>query len=263
MKYTWSVFTKPWKTQSVHELGQLISGLGFDGIEFPLRPGFQAEPQNAGQDLPRLASVLAEYGVKITSVASDTTETVFAACQAAGVPVIRIMAPADTSVNWMQAMDQKKRALERLLPLCEKYSVQVGVQQHYGYGVSGTMELRYLLRDLDPRYIGAVWDAAHSALAGELPGQALDIIWDKLILVNLKMAYYRRTNGPESPQAVFEPYFTTAQHGQASWTDTRDYLIQHGYSGVICMPAEYTDIEHTREYIAADLKYAKSLFGEE
>ena len=130
MKYIWSVFTKPWKTQSMHELGQLVSGLGFDGIEFPLRAGFQAEPQNAERDLPRLASILAEYGVKITSVASDTTESVFAACQAAGVPMIRIMAPADPSVSWMQAMDQKKRELERLLPFCQKYSVQVGVQQH-------------------------------------------------------------------------------------------------------------------------------------
>jgi sugar phosphate isomerase/epimerase len=34
-----AVFTKPWKTLSVWELGKFISELGFDGIEFPLRKG--------------------------------------------------------------------------------------------------------------------------------------------------------------------------------------------------------------------------------
>ena len=259
MLYNWSVFTKPWRTQSSEELGELVSGLGFTGVEFPLRPGFQAEPEHAERDLPRLAAVLKRFNVDITSVASVTTEPVFAACEAAGVPVIRIMVKADPSLGWMKSMDARKKELEALLPLCEKYGVSVAVQPHYGFGISSTMELRYLLNDFDPRLIGAAWDSAHSALAGELPEQALDIIWDKLIVVNLKTAFYRRANGPEAEEALYKPYFTTGRNGASSWKTIARVLHERKYEGTVCMPAEYTDEANTLSYIKEDLAYAKSL----
>ena len=45
-KITYSVFTKPWKTQPLREVGEFVAGLGFDGIELPVRPGYQVEPEN-------------------------------------------------------------------------------------------------------------------------------------------------------------------------------------------------------------------------
>ena len=262
MNRCWSVFTKPWKTHTPDELGRLVSGLGFNAIEFPLRPGFQVEPENAEKELPRLNDTLKQYGVCISSVASGTSENIFAACQAAGVKLLRVMVSAQKELGFMKSMDAQKRVFDSLLPLCEKYSVTVGVQHHYGFGVFSTMEMRYLLNDYDPKYIGAVWDAAHSALAGELPEQAIDIIWDKLVLVNLKMAYYKRANGPEAEQAKFIPYFTTARQGAAAWQDAADALKKREYAGNICLPAEYTDEENVQKYVKEDLRYAKSLFGE-
>lgn len=47
-----SVFTKPWPKLSVDELGELVSQLGFDGVELPVRPGFQLEPDQVEQELP-------------------------------------------------------------------------------------------------------------------------------------------------------------------------------------------------------------------
>src|SRR5690242_3998314 len=78
-KVTLSVFTKPWK-MPVPELGEHIRRLGFEGIELPVRPGFQVEPQNVEKDLPRVARQLADYGIRITSVAGPTDEATIAAC---------------------------------------------------------------------------------------------------------------------------------------------------------------------------------------
>ena len=256
----WSIFTKPWKTLSPDQLGKLVSSMGFEAIEFPLRPGFQVEPEDAEKGLPALSETLKKYGVRISSVASNTEERTFAACQAIGAPILRIMVEADPAIGYMKSIDRKKKELERLIPLCEKYGVTVGVQQHNGFGVFNTMEMRYLLEGFDPKHIGAIWDAAHSALAAEIPAQALDIIWDKLVMVNLKMAFYRRINGPEAPQARFDAHFTTGTNGWASWKDAADILIARGYDGGICMPAEYTDEDRTVDYIARDFAYAKSLF---
>ena len=54
----YSVFTKPWKTQSVDELIEIIHKMGYNAIEFPLRDGYQVEPANAERDLPKLVARL-------------------------------------------------------------------------------------------------------------------------------------------------------------------------------------------------------------
>lgn len=254
-----SVFTKPWPRLPVADLGQMVAELGFTGIEFPVREGYQVEPGHAAQDLPRLAGRLAEFGLRITSVAGELSEDLFAGCQEAGVGLIRVMARFDGTRRYIEAEERQRRELAAALPLCEKYGVTVGVQHHYGDGVSSSMELRHLLEGLDTRHIRAIWDAAHSALAGEDPTKGLSILWDYLCLVNLKTAFYRRVTGPEAPAAIFEPYFTRAPYGNISWERTIAFLGEKGYSGVICMPAEYTDEEGVLDYIAQDLRYAREL----
>src|SRR5258708_26946258 len=88
-KVTFSVFTKPWK-MPVAELGSHVRSLGFEGIELPVRPGYQVEPENVANELPRVARQLADYGLKITSVAWPTDEATMAACGEAGNSAIRL-----------------------------------------------------------------------------------------------------------------------------------------------------------------------------
>jgi sugar phosphate isomerase/epimerase len=72
---------------------------------------------------------------------------------------------------------------------------QVAPENAEGWGAVG---LRALLDGLDGRSVGAIWDAAHDALAGVAPESGLDLVWDRLVMVNLKNAFYIRTNGPEA-----------------------------------------------------------------
>ena len=169
MQYHWSVFTKPWKHREAHALAEHVASLGFDGIELPVRPDFQVEPDRAERNLPQFARVMREHGLSITSVASTIAEPVFAGCQAAEIPLIRIMIAGDPALSWQENLDHARQELDMALPLCEKYAVSVGVQHHYGFSIFHPMELKVLLARYDPRWIGGVWDAAHSALAGEPP----------------------------------------------------------------------------------------------
>src|SRR5919199_6517524 len=91
MPIEFSVFTKPWKVP-LPDLGKFVAGLGFDGVEFPVRPGYQVEPEHIGRDLPGAAETLAEHGVRIASVATLPTPEAIAACARLGIPVIRVMA---------------------------------------------------------------------------------------------------------------------------------------------------------------------------
>lgn len=78
---SFSVFTKPWMSLSIDKLGWFIKSIGFSGIEFPLRNGYQVEPENAEKGLPQLAGQLDGYGLKITSVAGSLSERYLQAVQ--------------------------------------------------------------------------------------------------------------------------------------------------------------------------------------
>ena len=256
-KIQFSVFTKPWKIP-LPDLAALVKSFGFDGIELPVRPGYQVLPENVAADLPRAARLLREEGVQIFSVAGPTDEATIAACAEAGVPMIRIMAPVGEE-GYLASEARLQKDLEKLLPLLERYGVQIGVQNHVDRFICNAMGLRHLMERFDPRRVGAVWDAAHNALNGEDPELGLDIVWSHLCMVNLKNAFWRRVTGPEAEQVTWRPWWTSGRQGLANWARVAAELRRRSYQGVVCLTAEYSDEPAVDRLIAADLIYARSL----
>lgn len=254
-----SVFTKPWKTQSLAELARFVSSLGFDGIELPVRPGFQVDPAQVERDLPMAVRIFGDHGLKIFSVAGLADEATIAACAATGVPMIRIMVPIGVD-GYLASELRARRELEAMVPHLDRAGVRIGVQNHYGRFVANALGLRHLLEPFDPRHVCAVWDAAHNALNGEEPELALDVLWSHLGMVNLKNAFWWRSNGPEAEAAAWQVYWTSGRQGLASWARVAAELARRGYQGVICLTAEYTDEAAVNRLIADDLQYARSLF---
>ncbi len=256
---TFSVFTKPWK-MPIEELAEHVQRLGFEGIELPVRPGFQVEPGAVTRDLPRAARQLRERGLAIFSVAGPPDEPTIATCAELGIPTIRIMAPIGAE-GYLATEARTRRELDALVPLLDRYGVTVGIQNHSGRFVANAAQLRALLAGYAPRHVGAIWDAAHEALEGVEPELALDLVWSHLRMVNLKNAFWRRTTGPEAEVAAWEPYWTSGRQGRASWPRVAAELQRRGYTGVVCLTAEYSDVAATDRLVAADLRFARSLFG--
>ncbi|HEV2473509.1 MAG TPA: hypothetical protein VGS41_12625, partial [Chthonomonadales bacterium] len=119
-----------------------------------------------------------------------------------------------------------------------------------------------ILEPYDPRYVCAIWDAAHNALNGEDPELAIDLIWSHLKMVNLKNALWRRVDGPSEQAARWEAFWTSGGQGLASWRRVADELLRRGYSGPICLTAEYSDHWAVDWLVKRDLQYARSLFDE-
>ncbi|MGD0005701.1 MAG: TIM barrel protein [Anaerolineaceae bacterium] len=253
-----SVFTKPWRLP-LPELAAQVKAWSFDGVELPVRPGYQVPPENVKRGLPEAVRILGEYGLKIFSIAGPTDETTIAACAEQGVPLIRIMADLG-SRGYLEGEDALRRDFDRFLPMLEKYGVKVGVQNHYGRMVCHALGLRRLLRGYDPQCIGAVWDAAHNALQGEEPELALDILWQVLLMVNLKNACWQRTNPAEDGPAEWAPWWTSGRLGLASWPRVAAELKRRRYSGVVCLTAEYSEEKEVNRLIGEDIVYARELF---
>ncbi len=259
-----AVFVKPWKDLSLKQLGERLQQIGFAWIELPVRPGFACQPESIEQDLPEAGKILGDYGVRILNVTADlalTDERLYAACAAAGIDLNRVMFRRGER-NYWEAEDDARRQLDEALPLCQRYNVRLGVQNHAGSFIGpNALSLHHLLRDYDVRYIGAIWDAAHEALEGMEPEPALDIVQDLLHIVNLKNGYWRRQSGPEAEVAQWKTYWTSGRQGRANWPRVIAKIKEIGYSGPICLTAEYSDEHSIDRLIAEDLAYAKSLLG--
>ena len=270
MPITLSVFTKPWR-MPLAQLGDHVAGLGFGAVELPVRPGYPVEPENVTRGLPDAARTLARSGVRIASVAGPTDERTVMACAEAGVPVIRTMARIGPS-GYLASVEALQAEYAALVPALERAGVTIGIQNHSGRFVANALGLRDLLAPFEAHHVAAVWDAAHEALNGMEPDIALDVIWPKLRMVNLKNALWRRTSGlrlrnaairvsPHSAVAIWRPQWTAGRHGLASWPRIVDELRRRGYEGTVCLTAEYSDEQAVDRLIVEDLRYAQSLFA--
>jgi sugar phosphate isomerase/epimerase len=259
MTRTWAVFTKPWAEASAAALGPLVAGMGFDAVELPVRRGACVTPEDAVERLPGFVAELADRGVGVASVASEPTEPVFAACAAAGVDLIRIMAPVGPD-GYRVSVDRLRRDLAAVAPWCERYGVRVGIQPHHGAYVSTVLGVLELIDELPAEWFGVIWDAAHDALAGEVdPATTLDLAMPRLMMVNLKNAEYRRR---ESADGVsYGTWFGPADEGMADWGRILVHLDQVGWSGPVCLTAQYTGRTpaEVEELVSADLGRARSL----
>ncbi|HEU5090918.1 MAG TPA: TIM barrel protein [Roseiflexaceae bacterium] len=250
-----SVFTKPWRGP-VAELAARMGALGVAGVELPVRPGFQVEPQQAARDLPAAARLFGQHGVAIASIAATPTPELIELCAGLGIPVIRTMAPIEHG-RYAESVAQHQRFYASLLPALERFGVVLGVQNHYGAYVCNAMGLRDLLAPFDTPVIGAVWDAAHNALAGEEPELALDIVWPILRMVNLKNARWQR-----AADHTWQPFWTTGADGLASWPRVVAELRRRQYRGTVCLTAEYTHESAVDALIAVDVAYVRDLLAE-
>lgn len=258
---SYSVFTKPWKTASTEELIGIVTNMGFNAIEFPLRDGFQVSPAECEAKLPVFAKQLKNSGVRIENVASTPTENVFSACAQSDIHMIRIMFTPPKGLEYTEQEALFLKQLDSYVPLCEKYGVKIGLQMHYGTGPSTTGDMMRIVRHFDKKHIGAIWDAAHSGLAGELCEQAIDQAFSHLCLVNFKNARYQMNGRAPSGEAEFTPFFCPGPDGQCSWPRAVKHLKEKGYTGTWCMPAEYTETQNNKEmeYAKKDLTWLRSL----
>lgn len=234
-----SVFTKPW-TDPLPELAAKLAGLGFEGVELAVRPGYQVVPENVVKDLPRAVRLLEEHGLKTPSIAGETDEATIAACGEAGVGIIRICAPIDLAQGYRASVEAYRRRFDALLPALEKHDVAIGVQNHYGNMVGSAVGLAHLLADYDPKRVCGVLDMGHCAVDGEPVQMAVDIARPHMNgLVNFKSACHLRANGPEL-EADYVVHWTTHDHGGYNWRALVTELHRTGVEGTFCMPAEYS-----------------------
>ena len=269
-----TVFTKPWNQEvSLEELGKKMKEIGVQGVELPVRPGYQVEPESIAKGLPQAVKILGDQGIKIGSVAGSVDEATIHAMGECGLKILRICVGIDMSIGYMATEEKLRQEWDALIPTLDAAGVNIGVQNHANIMVGSAIGIMHLIEKYDPKHVSAVYDPAHCGLDGEPEVMGLDICWSHLSLVNLKSAYRQRTNGFDEEEAAHYVIWSTGHHGLTSWRTLVTQMKKRGYQGDICLPAEYTSFEGGNpsgmqmgdsclDYLQVDISYLKQLMAE-
>ncbi|MFT4691851.1 MAG: sugar phosphate isomerase/epimerase [Limisphaerales bacterium] len=169
-------FAKPFQNLSFDDCADMVAEVGWDGIECPLRPKGQIEPQTAADKLPELVAALKKRGKQIhlaatgiNSIRTPHAETALRAMAAAGIKRYRMAYWKYTNDKPIDKLHAEIRAeLKDLVALNKELGLQAGYQNHSGSNYVGApiWDMYTILKDFDPRQIGMIFDIGHATLEG-------------------------------------------------------------------------------------------------
>lgn len=259
-------FSKMLKDQSVEQLIESLQGLGADGVDFTVRPGYPVSPDNVADALAPAAAAIRAAGLSIPMVTTpgDFTnpelpyaEPLFRACDAADIRLVKLGYWPFPGSDYWKAVDRMKADVAGFARLGEKYNVKPCLHTHSGnYLALNASALMHVLQDFPPEQVGAYLDPGHLALCGEPLPMAFDMTAPYLAVVAIKDSLrVRREDG--AVRSLFLPL----GEGIVDWKQMLEWLIAHGYDGPLSFHSEFPadSTEYLLEQTKKDIAYLRAL----
>jgi sugar phosphate isomerase/epimerase len=256
-------FSKPFQNLTAEQTAELVTKVGWNGIECPVRAKGQIEPERAADELPTFAETLRRHHLDVHIVTTDITsmktpqaETVLRTMARLKIQRLRLghfLYGAESSPP--ARLKEITPALRDIAAACKELGLQAGFQNHSGRNYVGApvWDIFSMIQDLDPKHIGICFDIGHATLEGGLswPVEAR-LVEPFLTAVFVKDFYWKK-----------EP---------AGWKDTWcplgegmvnrsffNWLKKTSYRGPVCQHHEYPlgDTTEMLTHLQHDLKVLK------
>lgn len=169
-------FSKPFQNLSYDDTADVAAEAGWDGIECPVRPKGQIEPERAADELPKLAAALKRRGLEvgimttgIKSAGEPHAESTLRAAAALGIGRYRMNYwKYDRKRSIPEQLNEIRPQLKDLAAMNKEIGIQGCCQNHSGKNYVGApiWDLYDLMKDLDPRHIAACFDIGHATVEG-------------------------------------------------------------------------------------------------
>jgi sugar phosphate isomerase/epimerase len=255
-------FTKTLQKLNVDALIAFCQGVGLDGVDLAVRPGFPVHPDNAADELPKAAASFKGAGLRVGFVSAPTNlsdaesvqaRSLFEACQKAGVPAVKI-GYFPYRGRFDAALADARKQLAAWARLAERTGVRCCYHTHSGGNLGNNAAgLRMLLQDFDPHHVGAFLDTGHTAINGGPIRMELDIVRPWLSLIAIKDMLW--TKGEKSWSAHVVP----AGAGIVRWDDFAAGVKEVKFNGTISLHGEYEakDLDERKELAKRELLFLK------
>jgi len=169
-------FTKPFQNLSAEQCADTVAEVGWDGIECPIRPQGQVEPERAADGLPKLIEALKKRGKEITVATTGITS----ATQPGAEQLLRTLSKLGIKryrLGFFKYTDKKSipdqlkevaAAAKDLAALNKEIGITGGIQNHSGHDYFGApvWDIWTAIKDLDPAALGSFFDIAHATIEG-------------------------------------------------------------------------------------------------
>jgi len=259
-------FSKMLQDQSVEQLIGSLQGLGADGVDFTVRPGYPVHPDNVAEALVPAATAIRAAGLSIPMVTApgDFTnpelpyaEPLFRACDAADIRLVKLGYWPFTGSGYWDAVERMKADVAGFARLGARYGVKPCLHTHSGNCLAlNASALMHVLQDFSPEQVGAYLDPGHLALCGEPLPMAFDMTAPWLAIVAIKDALkVKREDG--TVRSLFLPL----GEGVVDWKQMLEWLIAHDYAGPLSFHSEFPadSTESLLEQTKKDLLFLRAL----
>ncbi len=175
-RFSFIGFSKPFQSLSFQDTADVVAEIGWDGIECPVRPKGQIEPERAADELPKLVGALRKNGLDLTLMTTRIsradephTETLLKTASGLGIKKYRMNYwKYDRKRPVMDQLNEYKAYLKDLADMNRHYGIQGCYQNHSGKGYIGAAvwDIHYMIKDLDPKAMGVCFDIGHATVEG-------------------------------------------------------------------------------------------------
>jgi len=235
-----SLFTKHLVGLPYDQLAETVAGLGFKGVEAPVRKGGHVEPARVEEDLPKLVEAFRKCGVAVTLMtsdlnevnAADRTEAVLRAARALGIPRYRMKwyAYSGKQPLWSE-LEAIKPRLKDLVALSKEVGVLPCYQNHSGpkYVGAAVWDMATLMRDYRADELSWNFDFFHAMVEGGLSwSNHYALARDHLSMVYFKNFAWQGRVPEGCPLAE-----------GAVGKDAVALVRKSGFAGPVCLHLEY------------------------
>ncbi len=264
-------FTKSLKGMDVASTGREVLGMGLEGLDLAVRPGYCVNPDNVAAELPAALKAWADMGLCVPMVTTpgDFTdpkppiaETMLAACGAAGIREIKLGYWTWKQPGYWAQVDAIRAALDGFARLAEKHAVRVAVHTHSGafYGLNSSAAM-HLVKGFDPRFVGVYIDPGHLAMNGEPIRMAVDIVRGYLCLVAVKAMLHVKKE--KDGRTGWRHELVPLSDGLVDWAETFRALRDAAYDGPVTFHSEYENVslDELRRLTRDDVAYLRGILS--
>jgi len=165
------IFSKHLQWLDYDAMARTAAQLGFDGVDLTVRPNGHVLPENVVRDLPKAVEAIRKAGLKadllttaITTTQNPNTETILKTASQSGIKIYR-MGWLDFNLNKPipEQLEGFKKQLKELAEMNKHFGLHGAYQNHAGTHVGASLwDIWYLIKDLDPKYLGVQFDIRHA-----------------------------------------------------------------------------------------------------
>lgn len=170
------LFSRHLQWTNVEDAIDITRQIGFDAIEWAVRPGGHISPERVETDLPKVVELTRKAGLACPMIAtaildahSPHAENILRAAHGLGIRFYRGgMFRYDYNGNLAKQLDALKPRIATLVDLNRKYGMTIAYHTHSGRGNIGgnVWDLWMVIRQFDPDLVALNYDTAHTTARG-------------------------------------------------------------------------------------------------